>query len=206
MNETKLTLTINAVDGKPFEIKPGLVMNTLKTSLGDKKTMSKKLPGMVGQTVEVIEYTNANGKTYIKLPQDGGFSGGGGGGRKFDNVGAEVGHAITNGVNMAIAQNDFSMETVEKFALKILELGDKLKAERKGAQAPAPQDNQPSIPAFVPNQAETPMDIARNAGLMDRILNAGMPETHIQTVYDAVGGDKGMFTKSIDKQLSDGGF
>ncbi len=85
----------------------------------------------------------------VRKPNSGSFGGSfGGGKREFDTTGVEVGHAISNGVQIAVAKHGAATELqhIESYARKILALSAKMKAEvtnAKKAQEPAPQ--QPAV-------------------------------------------------------------
>jgi len=203
MNEKKITITIQGQKGSPFDITPTLRMWTLLTDQGEKKTMSKKIgEAPAGTTMEVEEYTNDKGKTYIRQIQDeNGFAGGGGGKKGgFDTVGVEVGHAITNAIQLLIYSKDTpTQESIEKHAKMILAVGDKMKAERKGAPA---EDK----PPWEQSKKQTPLDFCKEANLGDRIAKSGMPESHIEQVWQDVGMDKSRLTQEINSQLTTAGF
>lgn len=74
----------------------------------------------------------------VRKPNSGNFNSGGG---KFDTTGVEVGHAISNGVQIAVAKHGAATELqhIESYARKILGLSAKMKAEVTNAKKAAPK-------------------------------------------------------------------
>jgi hypothetical protein len=142
---------------------------------GTKGDVNQKTAGCkwnVGDTVE-YEYTpNATNPKYngkLKLKAVGGGSGysapqGGGSRGGYDSVGPEVGHAITSAIAiLSSGGREARVEMIEPLAKNILDLSDRLKAERRAANAPAPA---PAAPAAV----------AQPAPAGSHVQTAGKPE------------------------------
>ena len=235
-NVHQYEVTLNSVDGSPFPIPhTDITMWTLNTSAGSKKTMSGILAGKMGETLTVEEYTNDKGKTYIRPPKNSSHGGGSGGsassGDGSDSYadGQAVGHAISNGVRMAIAKAQspaqISICDIEDYANQIMDLSDKLKAERKASHTPetSPQDdgqseppwNQPSPPAPPEpppqppqppvNKPETGLAVCIDLGISSRVEQAGMPEKHLDAMLLWAKGNKILFKETIIKQLESKG-
>lgn len=147
---------------RSFQSQNGMLYYTeVELEDGAKGEVGSKTPGIKWNVGEAVQYTytpNSNpkylGKLKLERPKDGSYSGGGsnGGGsseqkpsgRSFDQVGVEVGHAITNAVALLSigAKVVPSSEAIKEKAREILALSDELKAERR-----AQQGEQKSAPA-----------------------------------------------------------
>ena len=102
----------------------------------------KKQDGAFAVGAEVEYEITSTHDTYgnkgkVKKP-DSGFSGGR---KEFDTTGVEVGHAISNGVQIAVAKHGAATELqhIESYARKILGLSAKMKAEVTNAKKAAPK-------------------------------------------------------------------
>ena len=75
----------------------------------------------------------------VRKPNSGNFNSGGR--KEFDTTGVEVGHAISNGVQIAVAKHGAATELqhIESYARKILGLSAKMKAEVTNAKKAAPK-------------------------------------------------------------------
>lgn len=135
---------------------------------GVKGQVGSKNPGVKWNPGDTVQFTYTPptdpkypGKLKLERPKEGSYSGGGsnGGGsseqkssgRSFDQVGVEVGHAITNAVALLSigAKVVPSSEAIKEKAWEILALSDELKAERRAQQgepksAPAPAQQAPA--------------------------------------------------------------
>ena len=206
-NEKVITVTITGQKGDPFKISEQTTMWTIFTNLGEKKTMSQMIGEFRG-TMDVLEYTNDKGNTYIKqVPKDNGGNAGGGskGGYGGNTVGIEVGHAITNAVQICVSLGKVDAVDIEVHAKMILAIGDKMKAERAGAEAGAGSPPSGGVTKAPWDKDTTPLDMCKEAGLGDRIVKSGMPESHIEQVFEDVGKDKNRLTQEINQQLTDAG-
>ena len=154
---------------------------------GIKGDVNQKTAGCKWNVGDVVEYeytpnaTNPkyNGKLKLKAagsgysaPQGGGSRGG------YDNVGPEVGHAITSAIAVLSSGGAVGFDMIEPVAKQILELSDRLKAERRAANAPAPAPAAPAAvaqpaPASAPAQQAGKPELVKGSkawnALVDRI-------------------------------------
>lgn len=167
---------------------------TVITDKGERRTMSKAIGEGIGQTFECERYKNDKGKEYIRQNKKDDFKKGGG-----DVVGIEVGHAINCACTIMAQDPNPSIDDIENWAKQILELGDKMKAERRGAP---PKQNAQELPW----SNKSALDICKDAGLGDRISIAGMPESHIDQVFEDVDKHSAKLVVEIGKQLAAAGY
>lgn len=98
---------------------------------------SKEAAFKPGDEVEYeITKTHAEYGNSGKVRKPNSFTGGG----KFDSKGIEIGHAINNGVQLAIADLDLTIENIEKRARQIYALAQKMKGEEQPKEQPKPQN------------------------------------------------------------------
>lgn len=167
---------------RSFQSQNGMLYYTeVELEDGTKGEVGSKTPGVkwnVGDTVQYTYTPNSNpkylGKLKLEKPKDGSYSGGGAGGggsaeqkssgRSFDQVGVEVGHAITNAVALLSIGSKVvpTSEAIREKAREILKLSDELKAERRAQQgepkpAPTPAQQAPaqSKPVLTQELADT---------------------------------------------------
>lgn len=213
-----ITITINgseeiwkSPDGKR-------VLRKLQTDKGEIRTYSGKIANSVGQTLEVEAREEDKGhglETFVKFPQQdnsgqgssNGGSGGGNSGGGSNLIGIKVGHAINNGVHLAIADGNTTKESIKIHATEIYELSKELEVEFAGQPAEQKKFNPAVVtPPAGDAQERDVYAILTEKGLIDRVNKASVAKTELDTWLSSCGGDENKFAMYTAKVLSDQGF